>query len=229
MRVIKTTYQQQVFNILEKRIVSGEMPPEQKIIEQEIALSLGVSRSPVREALIQLGQLGLVRKTQKERWVVSEISLQDVIELYDVRKMMEVFAAKEGCRKCPKKIDDELRIVVQQLTKMRNLEDPYELDVWRKNMIRFHELIILSSGNNKLHELFIWTMKRLRWTNQLTMSIPGRQKKSNTEHQNIYEAFIKKDLELLEKTVCDHIEIVKKNIKKMGADKGLFPQNTSNP
>ena len=225
--ITKMTYQQQVYNILEKRIVSGEMPPGQKILEQEIANSLGVSRSPVREALIQLSQLGLVRKTKKERWIVSEISLRDVIELYDLRKMMEVFAAKSGCLDSLQKNQKEMKDVLEKLNNFRNFDNDRELDNWRENAKRFHELIILSSGNKKLHELFIWTMKRLRWTNQLTMAIPGRHRQSMEEHQEIYEAFMRQDPKSLEKAICEHIEIIQKEIKSIGTEKRLFSKTAA--
>ena len=225
--ITKMTYQQQVYNILEKRIVSGEMPPGQKILEQEIANSLGVSRSPVREALIQLSQLGLVRKTKKERWIVSEISLRDVIELYDVRKMMEVFAAKAGCLDSLQNYQKEMKDVLEKLNNSRNFDNDQELDNWRENAKRFHELIILSSGNKKLHELFIWTMKRLRWTNQLTMAIPGRHRQSMEEHKEIYEAFMRQDPKSLEKAICEHIEIIQKEIKSIGTEKRLFSKTAA--
>lgn len=197
-------------------IVSGELQPGERLVELELAASLGVGRSPVREAILQLEQEGLVRNTKRGGRVVSDISLRDILELYDLRKVIEVHAGKVGCLKCPQEIIHEMKANAEEFEK-QNLE----IEVWREKNRRFHELIILSCGNNKIHEVFIRTMKSLRWCTYLALAVLGRREQTIFEHKKILEAFTRQDEELVEKAICEHIETVQSNIKRQGANVGF--------
>lgn len=210
-KVIKFTYQEQTYNILEKMIVSGELQPGQRLVELELAESLGVGRSPVREAILQLEQEGLVTNTKKVGRVVSEISLQDILELYDLRKVIEVYAGKAGCLNCRKEIIDEMATNAKEYENQN-----VEIEVLREKNRRFHELIVLSCGNRKLHEVFVRTMRSLRWCTHLALAVLGRREQSISEHKKILEAFAMGNQELVEKAICEHIEAVQGNMRKQG-------------
>jgi DNA-binding GntR family transcriptional regulator len=214
--VYRFTYQEQVYNILERMIVSGTLRPGERLRELDLASKLGVSRSPVREAILQLEQEGLVTNTRKGGWLVSEISLQDIVELYDLRKLIEVYAAKIGCLNCPHEITDEMEASLREFEK-----EELEIEVWREANRRFHELIVLSCGNKKIHEVFMRTMKSLRWCTYLALAVLGRREQSISEHMRIVEAFLTQNTELVERAIRDHIETVQGNIRKQGIDVGL--------
>jgi DNA-binding GntR family transcriptional regulator len=206
--IIKNTYQKQVYDILEKMIVLGELPPGKRLVAADLASSLGVSRSPVREAILQLRYVGLVEKKGNKSWYVSQISVKDIIEFYEVRKLLETYAAKKGCLNCPEKLAKEMKVTFELM------EETKDIEIWRDKNLRFHQLIILSCQNDKILELFTWTMKNLRWCSHINLSDPKRLKYSMSEHEAILKAFIEKDQEMLEKAICEHIETVENNIEK---------------
>jgi len=214
-RIYRATYQEQVYNILEKMILTNELPPGKRLVELELATSLGVSRSPVREAILQLEQEGLVRNT-RGGWFISEISIQDVAELYDLRKLIEVYAGKVGCLDCPEEIMSEMKVNAGELE-----DQDLEVEVWRERNRKFHELIVLSCGNKKMHEVFVRTMKSLWWCSHVALAVKDRRRLSILEHKEILEAFLGQDPERVEKAICEHIETVQNNLRKEGARMGF--------
>jgi DNA-binding GntR family transcriptional regulator len=218
----KTNYQTQVYNILEQMIVYGKLKPGQRLIESELAASLGVSRSPVREAIIALCQEKLVRNEKGQGWIVSEISLQDIMESYEVRKLIEVHSGRTGCLDCPSEIIGEMKVI------MSDLEKPFEMDSYREKNKRFHELIVLSCGNKKLQEVFLWAMKNLRWCGYLAMEVAWRREQTTLEHRRILEGFINKNQDDLGKAISDHISSIQ-NIISSNWDQHGFSATSDYP
>lgn len=169
----------------------------------ELAASLGVSRSPVREAIIALSQERLVSKSRTEGWVVSEISLQDMIQLSELRELIEVQAGKEGCLKCSTKILDEMELIISQLESITEIEEHLEKN-WK-----VHELIVLSCGKKKFCEVFELIMRNLRWSGYIFMDLVGRREQSALEHRAILRCFKMKDQECVENAIKNHIRSVR--------------------
>ncbi len=209
-KVKKDTYQKQVYNILEKMILTNELGPGKRLVELELATSLGVSRSPVREAILYLEQEGLVRNT-RGAWFVSEVSIEDISDLYDLRKLIEVYAGKVGCLDCPEDIINEMKSNAGEFE-----NEDLEVEVWREKNRKFHELIVLSCGNKKMYEVFVKTMKSLWWCSHVALALGQRRRQSISEHKRILEAFLEQDPELVEKAIREHIEIVQNNLRKEG-------------
>jgi len=195
----KINYQTQVYDLLEDMIVHGKLKPGERLVESELAVSLGVSRAPVRVAMAALCQDGLVVNRKGNGWVVSEVSLQDIVESYELRKLVEVHTGKQGCMICSEEILNEMKTTVDILDKT------FEIVRFREKDRRFHELIVLSYGNKKFHEVFLWTFKNLRYFGYLTLEIPGRREGTASEHREILEGFLKRDPEYLEKAIERHI------------------------
>ncbi len=195
----KVNYQTQVYNILESMIVHGKFNPGQRLVESELAISLGVSRAPVRAAMAALCQDGLVVNRKGNGWIVSEVSLKDILESYELRKLIELHAGRQGCLKCSKEILNEMTAALDVL------ERTFEINLFREKDKRFHELIVLSHGNKKFQEVFGWTIKNLRWFGYLTLEIAGRREGTALEHREILEGFLRRDPEYLGKAIDHHI------------------------
>jgi len=108
---------------------------------------------------------------------------------------------------------------------VKELEDKCDkITIWREKNRRFHELIVLSCGNSKIHEVFIRTLKRLRWCTYVALPVPGRKNQSISEHRKILKAFLNRDQSLVEKAICDHITTVQNLIKIKKIDVARFAQ-----
>lgn len=201
---IKTTYTEQVYDILEKRIIHGVLRPGQKLSASELAATLKVSRSPVREAIIALNHEGLVTN-KRGNWSVAEASLNDVMESYEARKLIEGNSAKIGALVCISEILDQMRETIEELN---NTDDN---EVWWQKNNRFHELIVLSCGNKKFHDIHLWVMKGIRWCGLLSMA-SWKREQNNSEHDKILMKFMQKDQSGCENAIVDHLTAVQRVI-----------------
>jgi len=174
---------------LEKAIVSGKFLPGERLSEAKLAKEMGISRAPVREALIRLEEAKIVRKTHRGREVV-RISKEELEELYEIKILLEGHAASRGCKFTNSNFTDRLKILVNKMDELLKPED--FLNLQRTNY-EFHDLLGKSGKNERLYGIYLNVVKQIRWTTHLSLSRPGRPKQSNREHREIFKAFEKGD------------------------------------
>lgn len=186
-------------------IITNRLNPGQPISEQEISDELGTSRTPVREALKQLEAEGLVRHIPNRGVFVSEITTQDVEEIFSLREMMEVLALQFSYKKITDKELHELEALLLPLDENYSSEDYFKAD----RML--HDLIV-QYGNNRRLSNFLHNInaqiERIRIISSLT---PQRLTKSREEHLEIIRALKEKDLSKSEKALRNHIRKVKES------------------
>ncbi|GAG38147.1 unnamed protein product, partial [marine sediment metagenome] len=131
-----------------KRILTGEFRPGQKINESEIAVNLGISRSPVREAFRILERDGLITTLPRKGSYITDISLKDLEELFEIRKILECYALdciKKRAKKSPEKIQSMIEELDSNLLKKH---DPFSV------ISGFHYSLVELSKNSRLIELY---------------------------------------------------------------------------
>ena len=136
----------QVNDLLRDMIISGRFPPGTKLIEREIADYLGVSRAPVRDALLQLEREGLVVSKPNGRYVI-ELSERDIREMYQVRKALEKLAVELATQNIEVEQKAELQ---QMLEDMKNAQLRRDWLAFSKSDVETHRLIWHISGNEHL-------------------------------------------------------------------------------
>lgn len=136
----------QIYEILKNQILNGEISRGERLYENKISQELGVSRSPVREALRMLEQDELVVVTSTGL-VVNPMEFSDMEEIYQCRMAVEPFAAKIAADKLTTEDLDSLRNLVTQARAYHN-KNAYEKVV--ESNTQFHDIIIQSSGNRRL-------------------------------------------------------------------------------
>jgi len=148
----------QVATLLRQRILEGEFRPGTQVQESPLASSLGVSRNTLREAIRILSLEGLVRRTPHRGAAVSQLSLHDVQEIYQLRRMLELPAVLAGRGANPGLLK-EIRSTIEQ----------YELAVRDRNWSRavghdlhFHSLLIRFHGNKRLESFYRNMLGELR-------------------------------------------------------------------
>jgi DNA-binding GntR family transcriptional regulator len=170
---------------LEKAIISGEILPEERLSEAKLAKQMGISRAPVREALIRLEEAKIIKKTHRGREVV-KISIDELKELYDIKMLLEGHAASRGCKFENLKFINKLKILIDKMDKLIKPEDYLNL---RKTNYQFHDLLVKSGENQNLYNTYLSVVKQIRWTTHLSLGKPGQPVQSNKEHREIFEAF----------------------------------------
>jgi DNA-binding GntR family transcriptional regulator len=133
--------------ILREAISSGRMPPGQIHSVQTLAEQLGVSRTPVREALLQLARQGLVEPVRNRGFLVVERSLQDVRDIFDIRLLLEPAAARAAARHAGAAAADQIQWHFHQMTLAARAGNA---DTMWKHDRAFHQAILEASGNSRL-------------------------------------------------------------------------------
>lgn len=144
-----------VFERLRRMIIEGEYGPTERLIEEQVAERLGVSRTPVRQALTMLEAEGLVQMEPNKGAMVCSFSVDDVMEIYDLRALLEGHAARRAARE----IDGDKLVRLGELAEeMEGLEGRYadrEGEIRRLVVLNneFHGIILEASRNRRLGRL----------------------------------------------------------------------------
>ena len=199
----------EVYDRIKRKIINLELEPGSRIFLQKMAHELNVSQTPIREALSKLIRDGLVDVVPGLGYYVVEISLRDVREIYDLRKMYENYALDLLSRNTGRQ---ELQIMKQELTKLRkqcskNKEslEFYEMDE------DFHMRIIQNSDNRKLKEAYA----RIYDFVTLCRHTYQRTSEAIAEHLAIIDALIDKDLGRAKEALNTHINNSRDGVLKV--------------
>lgn len=146
----KTKLSEQVYKKLKAKIISLEFQPGEALQERTLAELLEVSRTPVREALLQLAQEGWVDLNARRSILVKNITLEDIDEIFEVRKIIEQFALREIFdRKLNRKLAGELDLVVQEMKIAK--EDSM---AFSRQDLRYHEAFVSILENSRLQRIW---------------------------------------------------------------------------
>jgi len=206
--VLKLSLVDQIYNIIKERIVSLQLKLGEKIDIQKLAEELGVSQTPVRDALNRLSQNGLVSIRARIGYYVVDLSVEDIAEIYDIRKMFEGYALESAIENIK---FDELRQLKQKMEEIRKETDEKigkaKFDETDREL---HLLIIKNSNNKRLHNLFSQTSNFVR----ISISMGVEWKKSLKEHIALVDALQEKDLLRAKDILKEHINNSRDNATK---------------
>ncbi len=198
------------YDYLLSSIMSYELAPGQVIVEQELSNLLGISRTPVREALKQLELEGLVHHIPSRGTFVKDITVQDVEEIFQLRELLEVAALKMAIIDIT---DDELsqiRIRLEQLDDARINERATKEEFYGSDR-ELHRLIMKYSRNSRMinfHKTIESQLERLRRISSMT---PMRLAKSKQEHLALLNALCSRDLKSATFLLTTHLHNVKES------------------
>jgi DNA-binding GntR family transcriptional regulator len=202
-----------VFNKIREDILAGIYKENEELKENTIGTELGVSRTPVREALRQLELEGLVTIIPNKGAYVTGITSKDIHDIYMIRSYLEGLCAKWACEHITEAQIEALDEIVY-LSEFHARRSHHEQLVDLDN--KFHDLIYKASGSKILDHVlsdFHHYVERIR---KITLSRTSRATKSNEEHALILDAIKKRDGDLAEKLAHEHIMNTIKNISEQG-------------
>ena len=191
------------------RIVANELAYGAKLTEDSLAKELGVSRTPVREAFNRLAQEGLVTVFPGRGAFVATLSFSDMVQLLEIREVLEGMAARLATSRITKTSLEKLRRQMEvEIRKSAGNEYTGYLDVDRQ----FHESVIFASGNQHLSQLMKSLRDRIQMLRHRSVILPGRARKSFQEHLQIIDALAARDPDLAEERIRTHIRNVKSDL-----------------
>ncbi len=197
------TLRERIVEFIKDSVVSGRLKPGERVPEQEIADNLGISRTPIREAFRQLESEGFITVTPRKGAVVSPITDKDVREFYEIKSLLEGFAAVRACEKLTVK---DLKRLEGLNAQMERAAERGDVKAFFKLDNQFHDQFLKACGNDKLLALIHHLVEQFERFRITAMSLPGRMKDSVKQHRGILDAFEKGDAALVERLVRANAE-----------------------
>jgi len=203
------TIRKKVYDYLREKLLRGEIPSREHLIEAKIAREIGTSRTPVREALHNLELEGLIESIPRVGYVVKAISEQEVEEICEIRATIEMLATRWAMEKAHEKLIKELEENIHLSEQIISSSDPkafIELDA------QFHEIIARHSRSQRLLEL-AQTLRRhmLRYRIE-SIYVMDNVSRAIEGHKGILEAIKKGDVGTVNQAIQYHLQQSKKDI-----------------
>ena len=189
---------------IEERIVTGVYPPGMRLDETELANSFGVSRTPIREALIQLSSAGLVEIRPRRGAIVAEIAQNRLYEMFEVMAELEAMCGRLAARRITPPEQQALMAAHQACEAAQKANDP---DSYYHLNEQFHQLLYAASHNGFLEEQANALGKRLRPYRRLQLRVRDRMNSSFAEHAGIVEAILAQDGDLAATRITAHVVV----------------------
>ena len=187
---------------LRNAIKNGKLKPGERLMEVQLAEELGISRTPVREAIRKLEQEGYVIMLPRRGTYVSSVSVHDVQEIFEIRTALEKLSTGLAARRIE---NDELEQLQKLLTKIEGYIEKRDIDNIVKTDIEFHDLLYHVSRNERLSGIISNLKEQLARFRTLSMSYPGRLEETLEEHREMVEAIASGDVEAAREAAERHM------------------------
>jgi DNA-binding GntR family transcriptional regulator len=196
---------EQVYELLKQQILKGTLQPGMRLSLTAIAERLGISETPVRDALQHLNSDGLVEVIPRRGTFVSKVSVQNVRDVFQARRILES-AAAERLSDAPAEAIQCLKVIADKMGALRDGERFRDYERYIKLDEEFHQCIIGLLGNQLVSELY----EKLRWpvavVRGLGHSRYQRAQKTVAEHVAIAQAFARRDVEQAKQLIQQHLD-----------------------
>lgn len=203
-----------VFNTLRRAILTGNIRPGERLMEVQLSQMLGVSRTPIREAIRKLELEGLVETLPRRGAQVAKISEKSLKDVLEVRRALDVLIAELAC----------IRISEEQLIDLQNAQTQFEMAVKQasdkdidtaeiaKADVEFHNIIMEATGNERLISLVNNLAEQMYRYRFVYLKDQNIHEKLILEHKDIYEAIRNRDVERAKNAAAIHIDNQEKEI-----------------
>lgn len=215
----KKSINDDVYARLREAILLNRLLPGQKLVDRDLAAQLGVSRTPVRQALGRLAMMGLVEARSRRGYYVAQYTPEQMSDLYEFRKILEVNAARLAAQNADAEHLREFNSILLDLDKIAigpdNRAKIVELD------FQIHDLIARASGNASLHQASHNLMDKLKcfiwvdWMSSASVADLDSITVAHRDHQALIRHIIAKDAEGAARLMNAHIDKAQQGLMKM--------------
>lgn len=193
---------ERVYENLKQAVITGKIVPASRLIESRLAEALGISRTPVREAIHMLEREGYLKKLPRGGFTVLGFSRRDIEETFGIRSILESYAARLAAAKhqeaALKPLEDKIKAYQQCL-------DANDLDSLLKINTEFHELLYALSQSPRLVKMINDLKDQIYRYRKLILKNERLARISNEDHKRMLEYIRRRDEEGVEKLVRDHL------------------------
>ncbi|MFB7115498.1 GntR family transcriptional regulator [Streptomyces sp. NPDC056190] len=203
---------QRVRDALENAVVDGHYRPGERLDPARLEQEFGCSRTPIREALQALERSGLVQIRPKQGTYVTELSVSELAERFEVMAELEGMAARLSARRIDREALDDLERALQECESHAAAGDA---DRYYYANARFHGIVYDSCGNEYLRQQAHALKRALQPYRRLQLRVPDRMRRSLAEHREIADAITRGDAETAENAARDHVLVQVKEFSQL--------------
>lgn len=188
---------------LRDAINKGVLSPGERLMEIQIAEEMGVSRTPVREAIRKLELEGFVVMIPRKGTYVANISIKDINEVYEIRTALDILAGGLAAERINDEEIEEMRqllVLTEKYIEEKNLNKIIEIDS------KFHDVLYTASRNERLVNIINNLREQITSIRGQSMNYPGRLADTLNEHREIVESIATRDIDRAQEAVRVHLE-----------------------
>lgn len=203
---------ERIYGQLKQDIFDFRLLPGDRFTETEVAERMGVSRTPVREALFRLQRESYVEVLYRNGWRVRPFNFEYFEDLYDVRTILECAAVRRLCdrEKMPAQLEDLKRIwLVPESARLEDMNTLSALDE------RFHEMLVEAAGNSEMALIHHDITEKIRIIRRLDFTKPPRVDATYVEHGMVLKAILERRPEPAQMMLKAHIEESRREVRKI--------------
>jgi DNA-binding GntR family transcriptional regulator len=193
----------QIAEQLKELIYAGEFKAGDRLNEAALAVRMGTSRGPIREAIRILTGTGLVTPVLNRGVFVRKVSIQEMLEIYDLRALVFGFAAERACEHLT---DEHRRRFEELLEGMEHAAHASDGGTYYELNVQFHELVLRLSHSQRAHQLYDGYVKELHLYRRQNFNTPGNMRRSNLEHRRLYDAIARGNAARAKQYAEEHIQ-----------------------
>jgi DNA-binding GntR family transcriptional regulator len=200
------------YDYLVDAITTFKIPPNSPISENKLAETLGISRTPIRQALQRLEAEGLITKSDSSRFTVSLVTPKQVEETCDLLQIIDTFLFTQAAKKMSKEDREELLSISREMTEQAKKDDR---DSWSKADNKFHDLIFKTADNQMMANIALVNRRKIQrfWTR--SAQYESRLEVCSKEHEVLATAIANKDFASIDPAVAEHINHMRTSILKI--------------
>ena len=198
-----------VFDNLKQAILRGDLPPDSRLIESRIADAMGISRTPVREAIHKLEKEGLLKKLPGGSFFVVELTQEDIEETFGIRSVLESYAARMATLNHH---EEDLLFLEKKIEEYQDCLDRGQMERLPDINTEIHDYLYELSQSPILTKMIGDLSHRIYRFRKILLKNEKRASISNKDHQKMLKAMKKRDAERVEQLVKEHVLRAKKMV-----------------
>lgn len=193
---------QTIVETVEARIISGALEPGERLVEQAMCDTLGVSRAPLREAFRILENQGFLENRQRKGVYVTKLTRKEAVDIYHIRANLESLATNQAVKAGGKQLADELSAIHSV---MKDAVERGDNECYIANNLKFHEILVSNCGNARLIDMLRSFNKHTARYRVKILTTPGKYEESIKRHEELIDAIAKGDAETAERIRKDAV------------------------
>lgn len=199
---VKASKKDQAYKAIKEMIVTGKLAPNMFISERLLSDMIGVSRTPIKAALNELNRERLVVEYPGRGFMVGQMSIEDLTEIYEIRCALEPFVIKKIVENDMKWVEEEMTIHIER---MRKALDEKDFSLAQKCDMAFHDCYFKNTRNDRLQEMLLTLRDEIRSLMLMVQFDAERQETAYAEHMKVLECIRNRDAAGSGKALKEHL------------------------